>query len=96
MFRTIANIPINENFNPANVAELLASLSAYAPLNPKFSQLSISLDDNPGTDTIDLKRSCDDGTLGAFTVFQPSKYGNHAFISMCQLSFEFWYSLMGY
>ena len=80
-------------FDPANIAEILTTMDKDATLNPKFSDLSISLGDHPDVREEHRGRSCKDGTLGAQTTFLPSQYGNRALMAICQPSFEFYYSL---
>jgi hypothetical protein len=93
VFRTVANIPFGQQFDPSNIAELLTSMDEEAKLNPKFEDLSISLGDHPEVREEDRGRSCKDGKLGAQTTYLPSIYGNRALMAICQPSFEFYYSL---
>ncbi|EXJ59978.1 hypothetical protein A1O7_04126 [Cladophialophora yegresii CBS 114405] len=93
VFRTIANIPFGQQFDPRNIGGLLTSMDKEAILNPKFEDLSISLGDHPDVREEDRGRGCKDGKLGAQTTYLPSMYGNRALMALCQPSFEFYYSL---
>jgi hypothetical protein len=93
MFRTVANIPLDRQFDPFNVAEYLASMAKNAQIHPKFAELTISLGNHPDVRDRDRGRSCNDGKLGAQTTYLPAQYGDRALMAICRPSLEFYYAL---
>ncbi|OCT54409.1 hypothetical protein CLCR_00976 [Cladophialophora carrionii] len=82
VFRTIANIPVNQQFDPRNVGQILQTLAVYGPLNPKFNQLSIALGDNPdvgppdpSTEGYRNTRKRSDGIYAGLMLYDPPRYG---------------------
>ncbi|EXJ65256.1 hypothetical protein A1O7_01597 [Cladophialophora yegresii CBS 114405] len=95
VFRTIANIPFNQQFEPRTVGQYLQMLDAYGWLNPKFEQLSIAVGDNPdaGPPSYSRYKKCSDGGLAGVMLYDPRRYGRRGLMSLCPQTFETFYSL---
>src|ERR1700710_426904 len=95
VFRTIANIPFDQQFDPSNIAGTLQIMNTDASLNPKFDKLSIALDDNPdmAPDPENKRQKCSDNVYAGYTMYDPSIYQDRALVTICPQTLETFYSL---
>ena len=93
MFRAIANIELDEHFEPGNVGQVLQEMDMDAALSPKFDRLSMAYDDNPNLLDVTQNDRCAKKVTAAYTEYDPVRYDNWDVMSICGVVFETYYTL---